>query len=299
MNRPFYDSNSDVSDKAAPALDPDHRLLLRSVRPLLQSRNAAVVMAVAQLYHHCAPRSESVVAAKALVRLLRSHTEVQSIVLNAIASISYQRRILFDPFLKSFFVRTSDPTRVKLLKLDILTNLATDSNISVILRELQTYISSSDKQFIAATIQAIGRCACSISEVTDSCLNGLVSLLSNRDGKDYSRGCSFANFYFTEAVVAESVVVIKRLLQTRAAEPTDIIKHMARLLDSITVPQARAAILWLLGEHCESVPKIAPDVLRKIAKTFADEVSIVLMRWTVVKQCCVLFAARHCEIAST
>lgn len=90
---------------------------------------------------------------------------------------------MFEPFLKSFFVRTSDPTSIKLLKLDILTNLATDANISVILRELQTYISSSDKQFVRATIQAIGRCACSISEVTDSCLNGLISLLSNRDGK--------------------------------------------------------------------------------------------------------------------
>lgn len=182
-NRSFYDSGSDSSEKAAPALDPDHRLLLRSVRPLLQSRNAAVVMAVAQLYHHAAPKSEGPLAARALVRLLRSHTEVQSIVLNAIASTSFQKKAMFEPYLKSFFVRTSDPTRIKLLKLDILTNLATDTNVSVILRELQTYISSSDKQFVAATIQAIGRCACSISEVTDSCLNGLVSLLSNRDGK--------------------------------------------------------------------------------------------------------------------
>lgn len=42
---------------------------------------------------------------------------------------------------------------------------------------------SQDKQFAAATIQAIGRCATNISEVTDTCLNGLVCLLSNRDGK--------------------------------------------------------------------------------------------------------------------
>lgn len=89
---------------------------------------------------------------------------------------------MFGPYLKSFFVRTSDPTRIKLLKLDILTNLATESNVSFILRELRTYISNSDKQFVAATIQAIGRCACAINDVTDSCLNGLVSLLSNRDG---------------------------------------------------------------------------------------------------------------------
>lgn len=147
-------------------------------------------MSVAQLYHHASPKSESPLAAKALVRLLRSHVEVQSVVLNAIASISAKRKEMFEPYLKSFFVRTSDPTNIKLLKLEILTNLTTDANVSVILRELQTYISNSDKHFVAATIQAIGRCACSISEVTDSCLNGLVSLLSNRDGK-YSVYCLF------------------------------------------------------------------------------------------------------------
>lgn len=72
--------------------------------------------------------------------------------------------------------------------------------------------------------------------------------------------------------MAESVIVIKRLLQTQAADPKEIITHMARLLDSITVAQARAAILWLLGEHSQKVPDIAPDILRKLAKTFTDEV---------------------------
>ena len=39
------------------------------------------------------------------------------------------------------------------------------------------------------------------------------------------------------------------------------------------VPMARASILWLLGEYSERVPKVAPDVLRKMAKTFGTEVS--------------------------
>ncbi|KAK5639081.1 hypothetical protein RI129_011573 [Pyrocoelia pectoralis] len=262
-DKAFYDSGSDTSEKpTTSSLDPDHRLLLRSTRPLFQSRNAAVVMGVAQLYHHCASKSEGPILAKALVRLLRSYSEVQSIVLDNIVSISCQNKVTFQPYLKSFFIRTSDPTKVKLLKLDILTNLATTSNVSIILRELQTYISSSDKQFVAATIQAIGRCASSISEITDSCLNGLICLLSNKD----------------EAIVAESVIVIKRLLQTQAADPKEIIIHMTRLLDSITVAQARAAILWLLGEHCGGVPQIAPDVLRKLAKSFPDEHDIVKLQ---------------------
>lgn len=75
-------------------MDPDHRLLLRTTRPLLQSRNASVVMAVVQLYHHCAPRQEVAAGVKALIRLLRSFTEVQSIVLHAIVSISVSRKVI-------------------------------------------------------------------------------------------------------------------------------------------------------------------------------------------------------------
>ena len=56
--------------------------------------------------------------------------------------------------------------------------------------------------------------------------------------------------------MAESVVVIKKLLQTQAGDHKDIIVHMAKLVDNITVPAARAAILWVLGEYSERVPKI-------------------------------------------
>lgn len=262
----FYESDSEEKPEQTATkpyvMDPDHRLLLRNTKPLLQSRNTAVVMAVAQLYWHLAPKHEVNIVTKSLVRLLRSHREVQYIVLQNIATMSIQRKGMFEPFMKSFYVRSTDATHIKTLKLEILTNLANEANISTILREFQTYVKSQDKAFAAATIQAIGRCATNISEVTDTCLNGLVLLLSNRD----------------ETVVAESVVVIKKLLQTQPTQHSEIIKHMAKLFDNITVPMARASILWLMGEYCERVPKIAPDVLRKMAKTFTAEEDIVKLQ---------------------
>ncbi|KAM6187628.1 AP-3 complex subunit beta-1 isoform 2-T2 [Sarcoramphus papa] len=263
----FYESDEEQKEKdqkvkTTYTMDPDHRLLLRNTKPLLQSRNAAVVMAVAQLYWHLAPKSEASIVSKSLVRLLHSNREVQYIVLQNSATMSIQRKGMFEPYLKSFYVRSTDPTMIKTLKLEILTNLANEANISTLLREFQTYVKSQDKQFAAATIQAIGRCATNITEVTDTCLNGLVCLLSNRD----------------EIVVAESVVVIKKLLQTQPAHHGEIIKHMAKLLDNITVPVARASILWLIGEYCERVPKIAPDVLRKTAKSFTNEDDLVKLQ---------------------
>ncbi|XP_045112281.1 AP-3 complex subunit beta-2-like [Portunus trituberculatus] len=177
--QPFYEDEEEEEDAEADPeklqqrpkmMDHDHRLLLRNAKPLLQSRNAAVVLSVAQLYQHVAPRPEVSLVARALVRLLRSHREVQAVVLTNIASMSTRRKAkanreekdIFEPYLKSFFVRSSDPTHIKSLKLEVLTNLATDTNIAVILREFQTYIGSSDKEFVAATIQAIGRSCSSL-----------------------------------------------------------------------------------------------------------------------------------------
>uniref|UniRef100_A0A8C4NEH5 AP-3 complex subunit beta n=1 Tax=Eptatretus burgeri TaxID=7764 RepID=A0A8C4NEH5_EPTBU len=253
---------SQTSRRKAYVMDPDHRLLLRNTKPLLQSCNTAVVMAVAQLYFHLAPRAELGIIAKPLVRLLRSHREVQYVVLHNIATMSIKRQGMFEPYLKSFYIRSTDPTLIKTLKLEILTNLGSETSMSTILREFQTYVRSQDKTFVAATIHAIGRCATNISQITDTCLTGLVGLLSNRD----------------ELVVAESIVVIRKLLQLEPSKHTDIIRHMAKLLDAIAVPMARASILWLIGEYSEHVPKLAPDVLRKAARSFISEEDIVKLQ---------------------
>lgn len=140
--KPFYEDeqeepeDADTLSKRPKTMDPDHRLLLRNTKPLLQSRNAAVsssicfslfskfrffyyfqndfmeidtfqllayllkensftqvVLAVAQLYQHIAPRAEVSQVARALVRLLRSHREVQAVVLTNIASMSTRRKV--------------------------------------------------------------------------------------------------------------------------------------------------------------------------------------------------------------
>ncbi|UJR37151.1 hypothetical protein I4U23_029861 [Adineta vaga] len=191
------DEDDDALNKRTYIMDSDHRLLLRCTKPLLQNRNSAVVMAVAQLYYYVAPRREVDIVAKSLIRLLRHHREIQTIVLKCIVSIADKHKEIFGPYLKSFYVHSDDNRHVKRHKLEILTILANASNISTILRELQTYVLSPDKEFAAQTIHAIGRCASTIPEVTEACLNGLVGYISKKD----------------ETIVAESVVVVKKLLQ--------------------------------------------------------------------------------------
>lgn len=266
QNEEEDNDDDDYDNKFAPrtnkSMDPDHRLLLRITKPLLQSRNSSVVLAVAQLYYYVAPSNETQVIAKSLVRLLRSHREVQIIVLKNIVSIAQNNKDMFQAYQKNFYIHSEDNIQIKLLKLEILTCLANQNNISVILRELQTYVLSNDKEFAAASINAIGRCASTIKEVTDSCLTGLVNLMSKKD----------------ENVVAESVVVVKRLLQSNPSKNGPIIKKMTKMIDKVAIPSARASILWLIGEYSDRVSKLAPDVLRKMATSFCDEESVVKLQ---------------------
>ncbi|GAM24904.1 hypothetical protein SAMD00019534_080790 [Acytostelium subglobosum LB1] len=242
-------------------IDLDHRLLLKSCLPLLQSRSNAVVMAVSSLYFYIAPVIEAQKVGKSLVRLLRSSPEVQYIVLSNISTMVTMRPNMFEPYLSEFFINSSDPEYSIKLKLEILTRLATGENISKILKEFKEYVKNEDKKFAAETIRAIGRCAATIPDVTESCTYGLMSLLSNT----------------STVVVAESVIVLKRLLQLNADNADSSIKHekiilhLAKLLETLQVPSARAAIVWVIGEYSHKVPLVAPDVLRKLAKSFADE----------------------------
>lgn len=50
-------------------------------------------------------------------------------------SCFYQQ--LFEPHMQSFFVRSTDPAFIRNLKLEVMTLIATEANISVLLKELQ------------------------------------------------------------------------------------------------------------------------------------------------------------------
>ena len=145
---------------------------------------------------------------------------------------------------------------IKSLKLQVLTNLITESNQFQILHELQAYLSINDDPLTPHVIQSIGRCVSESNNLKDTCINGLMKLLSHKN----------------EHVIAETVIVMKKLLQYYKTNPEDIITKMAQLFSKIHNPKARVAILGLLGQYCELIPDIVPDILRMTAKSFQTEV---------------------------
>lgn len=79
------------------------------------------------------------------------------------------------------------------------------------------------------------------------------SLLMEADESQHSDSCGIPCVCVcppAELVVAESVVVIKKLLQMQPEKHSDIIKHMAKLTDNIQVRFS------FPSSHCEEEPGI-------------------------------------------
>lgn len=84
----FLNPNRNGSDSWS-KIDPDHMLLIRSTKPLLQSRNSGVALAVIQLYISVAPHFEITASlVRPLIRMLHSHYEIQLVILKNIATLT-------------------------------------------------------------------------------------------------------------------------------------------------------------------------------------------------------------------
>jgi AP-3 complex subunit beta len=77
-------------------------------------------------------------------------------------------------------------------------------------------------------------------------------------------------------LVGEVVIAIRRLIQEKSTDGVSkeqLIAYLVSIYESITVPLARASILWLVSHH-KSLTH-APDCLRIALKTFKSQDSFV------------------------
>ena len=241
-------------------LDPDLELLLKSIKPLLQSRNSAVVVAVARCYVNLATQEYINLSIGSLIALLRGPQDIQHIALYNIVSVCLTSPESFVKYASHFLVHSTDAPQVWELKLELLTLIFAHCEAymkTLILNELEHFSRGSDSDLVREAVRAIGRCAQSDSRTSARCLRLLLKQITSLDGN----------------LVAESLTVIRHLIQQDPASHTQTVVRLAKNLDTATNPRARASIIWLVGEFAgiDGENNVAPDVLRILAKGFADE----------------------------
>jgi AP-3 complex subunit beta len=242
-------------------LDPDLELLLKSVQPLLQSRNSAVIVSVARLYLYLSPTEHLPNAIGPLIALLRSPKDVQQVALYNIVQVCLVTPMHFLPYVRHFLIRTSEAPQSWRLKLEVLTLLFPYCEKSVqdlILAELEHFSKGHNADLVRESVRAIGRCSqASDAKTSRRCLSLLLKQIHSADS----------------VLVGEAMEVVRHMIQRSPDEHRKTVVRLAKNLDSLTSPAARASIIWLVGEFAGTDPErnIAADVLRILVRNYADE----------------------------
>lgn len=169
--------------------------------------------------------------------------------------------------MRVFFCKYNDPPYLKLQKLEIMVRIANERNIDQLLAELKEYAQEVDMDFVRRAVKAIGQVAIKIETAAEKCVNTLLELIGTK-----------VNY-----VVQEAIVVIKDIFRKYTGYE-GIIPTLCQCIDDLDEPNARGALIWIVGEYAEKISN-AGDILASFVEGFNEEFTQVSRR-TELYTCC-------------
>ncbi|KAB5564526.1 hypothetical protein DKX38_004580 [Salix brachista] len=246
--------------KAADALEAEN--IVERVTPRLQHANCAVVLSAVKMILQQMEMitSTDVVRnlckkmAPPLVTLLSAEPEIQYVALRNINLIVQRRPTILAHEIKVFFCKYNDPIYVKMEKLEIMIKLASDRNIDQVLLEFKEYATEVDVDFVRKAVRAIGRCAIKLERAAERCISVLLELIKIK-----------VNY-----VVQEAIIVIKDIFRRYPNTYESIIATLCESLDTLDEPEAKASMIWIIGEYAERIDN-ADELLESFLESFPEE----------------------------
>lgn len=202
-----------------------------------------------------------------LVTLLSKPAEIQYLALRNAILILQQRPDVLPSDIRVFFCKYNDPIYVKVTKLELIFMLANKENISIVLNELKEYATEIDVQFVRKAVRAIGKLAIKIEPAARECIDTLLELVNAR----------------IPYIVQEATVVIKNIFRKYPNQYEGIISTVIGQIDDLDEPEAKAAIVWIIGQYADRIDN-ADSLLQDYLATFHEEpteVQLALLTATV------------------
>ncbi|KAI7204963.1 Adaptor protein complex beta subunit, partial [Hortaea werneckii] len=188
-----------------------------------------------------------------LVTLVSSQPEVQYVALRNIDLLLQKQPGILDKEMRVFFCKYNDPPYLKLTKLEIMVRIANATNADQLLAELKEYALEVDMDFVRKSVRAIGQVAIKIEESAEKAVNVLLELINTKVGY----------------VVQEVIVVIKDIFR-RYPGYEGIIPTLCQCIDDLDDPNARASLIWIVGEYAEKISN-SGDILAGFVDGFNEE----------------------------
>ncbi|KAI9731626.1 MAG: hypothetical protein M1818_007756 [Claussenomyces sp. TS43310] len=256
--------------------DPSEALLLAErISPRLSHSNSAVVLTcirvILYLMNYIADQRQiSALCRKLsppLVTLLAKGPEVQYLALRNALLILQRRPEVLRNDIRVFFCKYNDPIYVKVTKLELIFMLANEKNIDEVLTELREYATEIDVHFVRKSVRAIGKLAIKIESAARQCINTLLELVGTK----------------VTYIVQEATVVIRNIFRKYPNQYESIISTLCENLDSLDEPEAKAAMIWVIGQYASRIEN-SDVLLEDFLDTFAEEpveVQLALLTATV------------------
>ncbi|KAI9692899.1 MAG: hypothetical protein M1822_004893 [Bathelium mastoideum] len=237
-------------------------LLAERISPRLSHSNSAVVLTcirvIIYLLNYIADeKTVNSLCAKLsppLVTLLSKGPEIQYLTLRNALLILQRRPEVLRNDIRVFFCKYNDPIYVKVTKLELIFMLATEKNIHEVLTELREYATEIDVHFVRKSVRAIGKLAIKIEPAAKLCINTLLELVATK----------------VSYIVQEATVVIRNIFRKYPNRYESIISTLCENLDSLDEPEAKAAMIWVIGQYADRIDN-SDVLLDDFLFTFADE----------------------------
>lgn len=259
--------SSDVEDSLVlpgTAAAQDHDLLTNSALRLCRSQNAAVITAVAELYFYAglpSPARTRTVTGSLVRTLVMADSAVSTALLHFLAGLIPTHTDALRTHWKAFVPAATELRATKLIKLRILSRLASQDNSASLLREWTAFMTDPDAAFVCAALDELPHIVQAAPSSATKALRGLLALVDAAPG---------------EELVTHAITSIRVLLEQQQVEPATL-QRITRLLGTVTDQRARAAIIRIVGTHrnAEGMTQLLPDALRLLARGFVSEHSTV------------------------
>lgn len=271
-----------------PQTSSDAVIMIERMTPRLQHANSSVVLGAIRLIvylsnyvsdlNNAIPHLDRKIG-PAFVILLQKPPEIQYLALRNCILLLQSRPQLLSLDVKVFLCKYNDPIYVKATKLEIIFLLADERNIRTVLRELQECATEIDVQVVRKSVRAIGKLAIKIEKAAEACLEALIDLVSTN----------------VSYIVQEATVVIKNIFRRYPNRYEGVISTLCEHLDSLDEPEAKAAMIWIIGHYADRIEN-ADELLENFLANFKqDTVEVQLALLTAIVK---LFIARPAKAQS-
>lgn len=252
----------DAISSYVPSSTDEADLMVERIVPRLQHANPGVVLSAVRIITNLMPRLDSDAKRNFLVKkmsaplvtLLTAQPELQFVALRNISLLIYDYPALLLSDMRVFFASYADPLYVKTEKLKILARLTDPSNVQTVLTELLEYTGEVDTTFAQKAVDCIASIALRLPAFSGECVSLMSDLLKRQA------------VHLTEQVA----IALKDVLRAYPNQYDQIIAQLCEAAEEIDDPEAKGALVWIIGEHADRIPT-AVQMLELIAETIDEE----------------------------